>query len=168
MAVQQPGKLLNLFKDQPLAEHGRRWDSLWQEDHTPWDRAEPSMALRDLLADRPDLVPPASGGHARPRALVPGCGRGYDVLLLAAFGYDAYGVDYSAKATKEAARYQDKVYAEGDERYRPRDGLVRGTVKWWVAPVSPPCSCAAPGVNHGRPSGRRITPSCVCRVLTLP
>ncbi|KAL8418883.1 hypothetical protein RB594_002185 [Gaeumannomyces avenae] len=132
MAVQQPDKLLNLFKDQPLAEHGGRWDGLWREEFTPWDRAGPSMALHDLLADRPDLVPPPPppSGAARPKALVPGCGRGYDVLLLAAFGYDAYGVDYSAEATKEAALYQEKVRAENDERYRPRDGRAQGHVKW--------------------------------------
>ncbi|EJT76933.1 hypothetical protein GGTG_06847 [Gaeumannomyces tritici R3-111a-1] len=132
MAIQQPDKLLNLFKDQPLAEHGSRWDGLWREEFTPWDRAGPSMALQDLLADRPDLVPPPPppSAAARPKALVPGCGRGYDVLLLAAFGYDAYGVDYSAEATKEAALYQEKIRAENDERYRPRDGRAQGHVKW--------------------------------------
>jgi SAM-dependent methyltransferase len=37
---------------------------------------------------------------------VPGCGRGYDVLLLARLGYDAYGLDVSAKAIAEAQAYQ--------------------------------------------------------------
>lgn len=36
----------------------------------------------------------------RKRALVPGCGRGYDVSLLASFGYDAYGLEVSDKAVE--------------------------------------------------------------------
>lgn len=38
------------------------------------------------------------------KALVPGCGKGYDVLLLSAFGYDATGLEISSKALEEARK----------------------------------------------------------------
>lgn len=39
------------------------------------------------------------------RSLVPGCGRGYDVLLLASHGYDAVGLDISESAIKECKKF---------------------------------------------------------------
>ncbi|TLD28320.1 hypothetical protein PspLS_03595 [Pyricularia sp. CBS 133598] len=128
---EQANKLSNLFLDQPLSEHGKRWDGLWKEEYTPWDRAGPSMALYDVLTGRPDLVPPPIGGQ-RKRALVPGCGRGYDVLLLAALGYDAWGLDYSEEATKQSIIYEKKVEQGDDGTYAElkREGVEKGKVTW--------------------------------------
>ncbi len=36
---------------------------------------------------------------------MPGCGRGYDVALLAAHGYDAYGLEVSSHAAEAARKY---------------------------------------------------------------
>lgn len=131
VSPEQANKLSSLFRDQPLSEHGKRWDSLWKESFTPWDRAGPSMALYDVLIGRPDLVPPPAGG-VKKRALVPGCGRGYDVLLLAGLGYDTWGVDYSEEATKESIIYQKEVEGEGNDTYfkLKRDGVEKGNVQW--------------------------------------
>lgn len=41
-------------------------------------------------------------------SLVPGCGRGYDVLLLASHGYDAVGLDISESAIKECKKFADE------------------------------------------------------------
>ena len=60
------------------------------------------------------LSPPAGPGAARRTALVPGCGRGHDALLLAAWGYDVVGLDYSAEAVRRAAENMAAVY-DGDE-----------------------------------------------------
>ncbi len=108
MATQPPereiGRLEQTFTGGDFSSHGSKWDSLWKESYTPWDRGGPSMALNDLLLERKDLVPSSQGGGGggRKKALVPGCGRGYDVLLLSAFGYDVSGLDYSADATQRA------------------------------------------------------------------
>lgn len=125
-----PGRLQAHFKDADFSQHGSRWDSLWKDSYTPWDRGSPSMALNDVLADRKELFPsppdPADG--RRKTALVPGCGRGYDVLLLSALGYDTYGLDTSENAINEAKEVQTKV--GGDEVYQAREGIKKGNITW--------------------------------------
>jgi SAM-dependent methyltransferase len=46
-------------------------------------------------------------------ALVPGCGRGYDVLLLSSFGYDVYGLDISPRALVAAKKNTTEALAKG-------------------------------------------------------
>ena len=41
----------------------------------------------------------------RAKVLVPGCGKGYDVALFSAYGYDAFGLEVSAHAAKAAGQY---------------------------------------------------------------
>lgn len=92
----------------PYQQHNDRWDNLWKKgDCLPFDRGQPNPALIDTLNERQDLLgkPLLSDGSRRKRALVPGCGRGYDVLLLASFGYDAYGLEVSADAVKSAEAF---------------------------------------------------------------
>ncbi|KAJ9658056.1 hypothetical protein H2201_007951 [Coniosporium apollinis] len=120
--------------------HPQRWDDLWAAgDFLPWDRGRPNPALEDTLRDRQDLLgEPVTaewdadgrgGRKRRKRALVPGCGKGYDVLLLAAAGYDAYGVEASKNAVGAAERYAEA--AGGEEMYEAWDqGLGKGEVKF--------------------------------------
>lgn len=105
MSNKNSTKLSDFFSVAPLPEHGPKWSSLWAEAYTPWDRGGPSLALYDVLLSRPDLVPPAANlvaglkvqsenfeqpaSHQQPLALVPGCGRGHDALLLAAMGCES-------------------------------------------------------------------------------
>jgi SAM-dependent methyltransferase len=80
-----------------------RWEKLWQNSFMPWDRGAPNPALLDIINNHKDLFGTSEGsGGTKKRALVPGCGRGYDVMLLASFGYDAVGVDGSETAIKAA------------------------------------------------------------------
>ncbi len=61
------------------------WESRYQSGDTPWDlgRAHPELVAR-LRA----------GDFGRPgRAYVPGCGRGYDALALASFGWSVTAID---------------------------------------------------------------------------
>ncbi|KAI4127385.1 MAG: hypothetical protein LQ347_004622 [Umbilicaria vellea] len=110
----------------PESEHPDRWSKLWDAgDFLPWDRGLPQPALADLLSDRHDLigkcyVEDGSGGQRRKKALVPGCGRGYDVLLLASFGYDAYGLEVSESATQRCEEEQ----ANNAHKYPVRDEAV--------------------------------------------
>jgi len=122
----------------------------------PWDRGHANPALIDLLDQRsrplsspdpnPSLgAPPPnseSPGYAslpsalspdgrRRRALIPGCGKGYDVALFAAHGYDAYGLEVSSHAADAARKYLEnpgKGPVEGE--YEVRDEKVgKGAMK---------------------------------------
>ncbi|KXJ87624.1 S-adenosyl-L-methionine-dependent methyltransferase [Microdochium bolleyi] len=57
-----------------------------------------------------------SGGErkrGRMRALVPGCGRGYDVLLLSSLGYDVIGVDLSPVGIQRAREHAEERRRDG-------------------------------------------------------
>jgi SAM-dependent methyltransferase len=41
----------------------------------------------------------------RRKVLVPGCGKGYDVVLFASWGYDAVGLEVSQHAARQASEY---------------------------------------------------------------
>lgn len=143
----ETNRLQETFRHAPAAAHGPAWDGLWRDAYTPWDRGGPSLALHDLLTAPP--APRLFDGPAAPRAtaLVPGCGRGYDVLLLAALGYDVVGLDFSAEAGGQARELERRVLLEGAagkdaggqdagaesvgmQVCRPRPGVPRGRVSW--------------------------------------
>ena len=124
-------RLMNHFAGD-TSKHQNKWSDLWdQGDYLPWDRGIPNPALLDTLTLRQDLlgtcfVEDDFGNKRRKRALVPGCGKGYDVLLLASFGYvepnfspimmqlfslisskDAFGLEVSETAVKRCYEEQD-------------------------------------------------------------
>jgi len=112
-----------------------RWDDLWSKgDFLPWDRGTPNPALIDVLSTRKDLLgspmtTDADGKSRRKRALVPGCGKGYDVFLFAAFGYDAFGLEGSKNALKACEEF--RAEAESKDEYRVRDKSIgRGEIKF--------------------------------------
>jgi SAM-dependent methyltransferase len=120
-------RLLSHFKTaKGSSEHGQKWDDLWKEGFLPWDRGVPNPALIDLLSERQDLLPPPSKSGRK--ALVPGCGKGYDVLLLSAFGYDAYGLEISSNALEEARKLEKEMSGKGV--YETRDGVEKGKIAW--------------------------------------
>lgn len=113
------------------------WASLWKnkgEERLPWDRGFPNPALEDTLAQKKSIIggplvesDEDEPGHnnsqgKRKRALVPGCGSGYDVLLLASFGYDAYGLEYSDAAV-EVCKQEE---ARNGDKYPVRDPAIGG------------------------------------------
>ncbi|GBE79312.1 S-adenosyl-L-methionine-dependent methyltransferase [Sparassis latifolia] len=81
-----------------ISEHREAgWDKAWQENVTPWDAGQPQPALRQLVESK-ILDLPTSG-----RALIPGCGRGYDAMLIATnLGLDTLAVDISPTAVAAA------------------------------------------------------------------
>ena len=103
-----------------------RWAQLWEnEDFLPWDRGLPNPALVDMLSEKQNILgtcfkDDSSGEKQRKKALVPGCGRGYDVLLLASFGYDAYGLEVSEKAVQLCVQEQ----MTNGYKYPVQDGSV--------------------------------------------
>ncbi|KAG6888705.1 hypothetical protein C0995_006498 [Termitomyces sp. Mi166 len=75
------------------------WDTVWQANITPWDAGEFQPPLREVI-ESGDIDFPRQG-----RALVPGCGSGYDVSYLAsALSLDTLGMDVSETAITKAKR----------------------------------------------------------------
>src|SRR5690606_13830581 len=68
----------------------KTWEDHWASHDTPWDAGESSPALRALLAS----LEPAP----QARALIPGCGRGWDVFTLSRHGFTAVGIDIAPSA----------------------------------------------------------------------
>lgn len=129
-------KLRQHFQNQPAEAHTGRWDAMWQQKVTPWDRSEPNPALIDALNEKSDILGSSTeGGDAnrRKKALVPGCGRGYDVLLLASHGYDAYGLDVSQTAI-DACRELNIHQGDDDTTYPVKDAQIgRGSRNFLLA-----------------------------------
>lgn len=87
-----------------LGEHEQDgWEKAWQDNVTPWDGlGDVQPPLRDLLVSVEDdkLVQFPRGEG---RALVPGCGRGYDPIFIArTLGLDVLAVDISQSAVDAA------------------------------------------------------------------
>ncbi|MCJ1371224.1 hypothetical protein MMC20_002439 [Loxospora ochrophaea] len=105
--IQDVSDPLRAHFEGPVLDHQSRWSKLWDVgDFLPWDRGTPNPALIDVLSERHALigncfVEDGAGGKRRKRALVPGCGAGYDVLLLASFGYESYGLEISESAVRK-------------------------------------------------------------------
>src|SRR5262249_40187485 len=74
------------------ADEATFWDLRYRERFTPWDAGSVPRRLRDWLAAHPP-----SG-----RALVPGCGTGYEVRALAEARWDVDGIDFSEAAIAAA------------------------------------------------------------------
>jgi len=73
------------------------WEALYQENDTGWDRGAASPALQIWLdAD--------AFGDTTSRVLIPGCGRGHEVVTLAKLGFDVTGIDLSPTAMVDLTR----------------------------------------------------------------
>jgi len=68
------------------------WEGLYQKNDTGWDRGVVSPALSHWLDNGAIL--------AKQRVLIPGCGRGYEVVALAKLGCDVTGIDLAPSAIK--------------------------------------------------------------------
>jgi len=121
------------FVDHAPSEHNKRWDDLWSAgDFIPWDRGYANPALIDALSERADLLPPPlKPDGKRSRALVPGCGKGYDIALFASHGYDSYGLEVSENAVRVAGEYlKDPGAGPLEGEYRLKDEKVgKGSTK---------------------------------------
>ena len=129
-------RLRQYFLTLPPEEQVDGWDKMWKHSITPWNRDEPNPALVDAINDKSDLFgspfKEKDGEKIRKKALVPGCGKGYDVLLFSSLGYDSHGLDASPTAVEEARKL---LLEQGKEQHYPikniQDG--RGDVKFIVA-----------------------------------
>lgn len=91
------------------------WDHIWVNEQIPkFDVQSPSPCLRQYLAQR---KLPLTG-----RALVPGCGRGYDVLALAkaegAEWKEIIGLDISPTGVAAARTYLEGALGKEEEEMK--------------------------------------------------
>ncbi|KAF8559025.1 S-adenosyl-L-methionine-dependent methyltransferase [Imleria badia] len=85
--------LVRLIKESPASG----WDDAWKIGLTPWDSGDAQPALRDLILSN-ELDLPKVG-----RALIPGCGRGYDATCITShLGLDVLAIDISSTAVQAA------------------------------------------------------------------
>lgn len=104
------------------------WSKMWDfGKFLPFDRGLPNPALADTLSSHAAVFGLSEGPEKqqeRKTALVPGCGRGYDVVLLSAYGYEAHGLEIAEKAAKSAViQASHEVGAEklsADSPYVPK------------------------------------------------
>jgi methyl halide transferase len=69
------------------------WEERFRDGHTPWDRSEVNPQLSAWLV----------AGELSPcRIVVPGCGAGYELAVLAASGFEVTGLDYTPLALERA------------------------------------------------------------------
>lgn len=86
----------------------RDWDQCYVQGNTPWNRGEPAPPLVEWLARHQPL-------HGK--ALVPGCGVGHDVALLADAGLEVTGLDIAPTAiqlARERHPQQAACFVQGD------------------------------------------------------
>ena len=70
------------------------WKKHYQEGTTRWDLGQPAPPFVSLLESS---TAPSPG-----RIAVLGCGRGYDALLFASYGFDVIGFDFTDAAITDA------------------------------------------------------------------
>ncbi|KZV89719.1 S-adenosyl-L-methionine-dependent methyltransferase [Exidia glandulosa HHB12029] len=96
-----------------VAKHGNQsaWDVAWQEGTTPWEIKTQQGPLKTFLESAKTLVPKSG------RAIVPGCGRGWDVVLLAELtDLQVMGGDLSPTAIRAANDYLSKNTSSAADR----------------------------------------------------
>jgi SAM-dependent methyltransferase len=73
------------------------WDLRYEARFAPWDAGRVPARLARFIASQA-----APGERAPAKALVPGCGSGYEVRALAEARWDVLGIDFSAEALAAA------------------------------------------------------------------
>ncbi|RPD67030.1 thiol methyltransferase 1 [Lentinus tigrinus ALCF2SS1-7] len=106
------GKIRKIIQDRE--QDG--WDEAWQKDVTPWDAGTLQPPLKDLIESK--RVPLPTTG----RALVPGCGKGYDAICIAqGLGIETIGSDVSETAVQAAEEYTKSLGVDAPVRYEVSD-----------------------------------------------
>ncbi|GAA5939637.1 uncharacterized protein JCM15063_005239 [Sporobolomyces koalae] len=101
-------KLRELMSNDPSqgASAVGAWDQAWRAQITPWDSKlkDVQPSLRELVEEHWQSVKGVTWESLQDgKALVAGCGRGYDAIYFASKGISAVGLDLSPTAV-EAAR----------------------------------------------------------------
>ncbi|MCL4746553.1 MAG: class I SAM-dependent methyltransferase [Burkholderiaceae bacterium] len=95
------------------------WEQRFASNTTPWDRGEANPQLARWL-DSGDLGPCS--------VIVPGCGSGYEVAVLAKAGFAVTALDYAGAAIERTGERVALLDAEA----RARVNLVRADATAWM------------------------------------
>ncbi|KAI0650037.1 S-adenosyl-L-methionine-dependent methyltransferase [Trametes meyenii] len=107
------------------AHQEKGWDEAWKAEVTPWDAGTPQPALKELI-ESGGLDLPRSG-----RALVPGCGRGYDAAYIASsLGLETIGVDISPTAVESAEQYRISIGAPDNVKFEVTDFFAPSSITY--------------------------------------
>ena len=87
----------------------KNWEAAYQNGETPWDKGYASPPIVEYLAR----------ARIEGEVLVPGCGSGHDVRLLAEAGAEVLGLDIAPTALSQA----DSFAKAGNEAYLLADFL---------------------------------------------
>ncbi len=119
------------------------WQSRFIEGSTPWDRGAPNPQLERWI--RAGALRPVAGRQARAsgsddprvaRVLVPGCGAGHEVALLAEWGFDVTAIDYAPAAIEQARARLASLMHSGRSEHLMRAEIVEADV-FAYAPGAP-------------------------------
>ena len=112
------------------------WNKAYAEGDTPWDKGYASPPLRAFLKTH----------RLEGNVVVPGCGAGYDVRLLAEQGVSVLGLDIAPLALEKARA----VPPAGDEVYALADilNLPASYCRKFDAVVEHTCLCALNPVDR--------------------
>ncbi len=95
------------------------WAQIYADGGDRWERGEPAPPLARWVTG-PDAPPPG-------RALVPGCGRGHEALMLAAAGWQVTGLDLVAAPLADARAAAAGRGLEERVRFEQGDFFARST-----------------------------------------
>ena len=95
------------------------WEQRFQARQTPWDRGAPSPQLATWLEAR--ALSPC-------RIVVPGCGNGHEVAVLAQRGFEVTALDYASAAIASTRERLGRVNANA--------ALVQADVTEWMPSAS--------------------------------
>ena len=88
----------------------RDWNSAYETNDTPWDKGYAAPPLEEFFAKH----------SIEGQVLVPGCGSGHDVRLLAATGLEVTGLDIAPSALRKAESFP----RVGNEKYELGNFLI--------------------------------------------
>jgi SAM-dependent methyltransferase len=107
------------------------WQQRFQARNTPWDRGAPNPQLARWLE---------SGSLAPCRILVPGCGAGYEVAVLAQKGFEVTALDYAPAALALTRERLDRAKAHA--KFVEADALAWEAPERFDAIYEQTCLCA--------------------------
>jgi len=107
------------------------WQERFLASNTPWDRGAPNPQLVRWLE---------SGSLAPCRILVPGCGSGHEVAMLAQKGFEVTALDYAPAALALTRERLDRAKAQA--RLVEADALAWETPARFDAIYEQTCLCA--------------------------
>lgn len=111
------------------------WDERYQEQTPRWDLGEAAPAFRSLLQ---------SNKLKTGKTAVLGCGRGYDALLFAEFGFEVVGFDFAPTAIASAVSLAQTTSSTAQFLERNIFNLVTEFPHHFDYVVEHTCFCAIP------------------------